>query len=270
MQRQRHHGRGQRERLCTGQSLPELLVVALVLAVLAALATPALQTWALDLQLQTTLDELARGLALARSEALATGQVVQFRYRTLPNGQRVSINRSAILFSPSGNATPATLTLCDRRSNGRSLVVARSGRVRAASGQCGFALAEVLAALILLAVSALALAQGLLQARQSVASSALQTTALDAVAAANEGSRLLGAQATFPAEAAPLAAAWRATYSGGDTNTASATVSATVNSTTIPAASPRLVLSWQPVASAGAWLATVATGGLELAMESHP
>jgi len=266
MKRKRHSERGQQLQPCAGHSLHELLVAMLVWAALTGLAAPAMHTWALDLQLQTTLDELARGLALARSEALATGQVVQFRYRTLPNGQRVSINRSAILFSPSGNATPATLTLCDRRSNGRSLVVARSGRVRAASGQCGFALAEVLAALLLLAVSALALAQGLLQARQSVASSALQTTALDAVTAANEGSRLLGAQATFPAEAAPLAAAWRATYSGGDTNTASATV----NPTTIPAASPRLVLSWQPVASAGGWLATVASGGLELAMESHP
>jgi type II secretory pathway pseudopilin PulG len=225
---------------------------------LSGLAAPALQAWALDLQLQSTLDELARGLALARSEALATGRIVEFRYRTPPVGQRLAINRSAILFSPSGIATPATLTLCDRRSTGRSLVVARSGRVRAASGQCGFALAEVLAGLLLLAVSALALAQGLLQARQTVATSTLQTAALDALTAANEGSRLLGLQATFPAEASPLAAAWRATYAGG------ATSASPLNP------NPTLVLSWQPVASAGGWLATAATGRLQLAMETHP
>jgi len=239
-----------------------LLVVVLVLVLLAGLAAPALQVWALDLQLQTTLDELARGLALARSEALATGRVVEFRYRTLPNNQRVSINRSAILFSPSGSATPATLTLCDRRGRGRSLVLARSGRVRAASGQCGFAMAEVLASVLLLAVSALALAQGLLQARQTVASSTLQSAALDALTAANEGSRLLGAQAVFPVEAAPLAAAWRATYGSGGANTA--------NPTLTPSPNPTLALSWQPVANAGGWLATAATGGLHLAMESHP
>jgi len=260
MQRQRHHGRGQRP--SSGNTLPELLVVLLALALLAGLAAPGLQTWALDLQLQATLDELARGLALARSEALATGRVVEFRYRALPAGQRVAINRSAILFSPSGNATPATLTLCDRRSTGRSLVVARSGRVRTASGQCGFALAEVLAGLLLLTVSALALAQGLLQARQAVASSTLQSVALDALTAANEGSRLLGAQATFPVEAAPLAAAWRATYGGGGVNTANPPLSPTLN--------PTLALSWQPVAGAGGWLATAATGGLKLATESHP
>lgn len=258
MQRQRHQKR--ERRLGTGHSLPELLAVLLMLAVLSGLAAPALQAWALDLQLQTTLDELTRGLALARSEALATGRVVEFRYRTVPVGQRVSINRSAILFSPSGNATPATLTLCDRRSTGRSLVVARSGRVRATSGQCGFALAEVLASLLLLAVSALALAQGLLQARQTIASSTLQTAALDALAAAAEGSRLLGVQATFPAEAAPLAAAWRTTYAGGATGAGSLS----------PNVSPTLALSWQPVASAGGWLATADTGGLPLALETHP
>jgi type II secretory pathway pseudopilin PulG len=291
MKRQRHHGRGQRQRPSTGHSLPELLLVLLVLVLLAGLATPALQTWMLDLQLQTTLDELTRGLALARSEALATGRVVEFRYRPLPAGQRVTINRSAILFSPSGNATPATLTLCDRRRAGRSLIVARSGRVRAASGQCGFVLAEVLAGLLLLAVGALALAQALLQSRQTVANSTLQTMALDALSSANEGSRLLGNHATFPAEAEPLAATWRATYSGG-------------GSSPTPSLdySPTLALSWQPLSSgntaagasagantgvnnaasagannaasamtsAGGWIVTAATGGLKLAMESHP
>jgi Tfp pilus assembly protein PilV len=258
-------------------------MVLLVLVLLAGLATPALQTWMLDLQLQTTLDELTRGLALARSEALATGRVVEFRYRPLPAGQRVTINRSAILFSPSGNATPATLTLCDRRRAGRSLIVARSGRVRAASGQCGFVLAEVLAGLLLLAVGALALAQALLQSRQTLANSTLQTTALDALSSANEGSRLLGNHATFPAEAESLAAAWRATYSGG-------------GSSPTPSLdySPTLALSWQPLSggntaagaslgasagvnnaasamtSAGGWIVTAATGGLKLAMESHP
>lgn len=266
MKRLRHHKRRQRLRPCAGHSLQELLVALLVLGVLAALATPALHTWTMDLQLQTTLDELARGLALARSEALATGRVVEFRYRALPAGQRVAINRSAILFSPSGNATPATLTLCDRRSTGRSLVVARSGRVRTASGQCGYALAEVLAGLLLLAVSALALAQGLLQARQTVASSTLQSAALDALTAANEGSRLLGTQATFPLEAAPLAAAWRATYGGGGLSTGTDTGNTSPSFTL----SPTLLLSWQPVASAEGWLATAATGGLKLALESHP
>ena len=274
MQRFKHHERRQRLRPSAGHSLQELLVALLVLGILAALATPALHTWALDLQLQTTLDELARGLALARSEALATGRVVEFRYRALPAGQQVAINRSAILFSPSGNATPATLTLCDRRSTGRSLVVARSGRVRATNGQCGYALAEVLAGLLLLAVSALALAQGLLQARQTVASSTLQSAALDALSAANEGSRLLGTQAIFPLEAAPLAAAWRATYGGGglSTGTGNGTGTGTGTGNTSPSStfSPTLLLSWQPVASAGGWLATAATGGLELAMESHP
>jgi len=279
MKRQRRHGREQRQRPPAGHSLPELLVVLLMLVLLAGLATPALQTWALDLQLQTTLDELKRGLALARSEALATGRVVEFRYRPLPGGQRVTINRSAILFSPSGNATPATLTLCDRRRTGRSLIVARSGRVRAASGQCGFALAEVLAGLLLLAVGALALAQSLLQSRQTVANSTLQTTVLDALSAATDGSRLLGNQATFPAEAEPLAATWRTTYSGG-------------GSSPTPSLdfSPTLALSWQPapgnsadvvanaganagasaMTSAGGWVVTAATGGLKLAMESHP
>ncbi len=280
MKRKRHSERGQQLQPCAGHSLHELLVAMLVWAALTGLAAPAMHTWALDLQLQTTLDELARGLALARSEALATGRVVEFRFRALPAGQRVAINRTAILFSPSGNATPATLTLCDRRSTGRSLVVARSGRVRAASGQCGYALAEVLAGLLLLAVSALALAQGLLQARHTVTTSALQSAALDALGAANEGSRLLGTQTTFPAEAAALAAVWRATYGGGGLSTGAGTGTGTGTGTgagtgtgnTSPSAivSPTLLLSWQPVASDGGWLATAATGGLELAMESHP
>lgn len=237
--------------MAAGHGLTELLVVLLVLAVLAGLAAPALQAWALELQLQTTLDELARGLALARTEALATGRVVEFRYRPLPSGQRLSINRSGILFGPSGNATPGTLTLCDRRGMGRSLVVARSGRVRIASAQCGFALAEVLVALVLLAGASLALAQSVLQARHTVVETALHATALDAAAAAAEGSRLLGPQSGFPADATLLVASWRATYAGNGTT-------------------PALVLGWQPVPGAALWQTTAATGGVRLALEVRP
>ncbi|MEY4376946.1 MAG: hypothetical protein RJB26_1496, partial [Pseudomonadota bacterium] len=159
---------------------------------------------------------------------------------------------------------PATLTLCDRRGTGRSLVVARSGRVRAATAQCGFVMVEVLASMVLLAVSALALAQGVWQSRHTVADSALQATAMDAVAAAAEASRLLGQQEQMPAEAAPLANAWRDTYAGGNGST------------------PALVLVWHPAVTSGAgtgvgdpasgalWQATATAGNLQVALVVHP
>jgi Type II transport protein GspH len=173
----------------------------------------------------------------------------------------VVINRSAILFSPSGNATPATLTLCDRRDSGRALVVSRSGRVRPANGQCGFAFAEVLAALFLLALGSLALAQNFLQARHSVATTALHATALNAVTAATEASRLLAPLPSAGPNAGPgfgqddatsLHALWSGTFAASDT------------------AGPSLVLHWQWVDGSTAWEATATASGLRVALEARP
>lgn len=253
-----------------GHQLPELLVVLLVLAVLAGLAAPGLQAWALNLQLQATLDELSRGLALARTEAIATGRVVEFRYRTLPPGQRVAINRGAILFSPAGTATPATLTLCDRRGTGRALIVARSGRVRTANGQCGFAFAEVLVGLFLLACGSLALAQNILQTRLSVGSTALHAAAMNAVTAATEASRLAGAPSASPEDAAPLFAAWEANFTGGGMSnlTGNTTGSGTGNKSGRDG--PRLVLRWQRIPGTAGWQATATSGGLSVTLEAQP
>lgn len=251
-----------------GHQLPELLVVLLVLAVLAGLAAPGLQAWALNLQLQATLDELSRGLALARTEAIATGRVVEFRYRALPPGQRVAINRGAIWFGPAGTATPATLTLCDRRGTGRTLIVARSGRVRAANGQCGFAFAEVLVGLFLLACGSLALAQNILQTRQSVASTALHAAAMNAVTAATEVSRLAGAPLASPEDAAPLFAAWEASFTGGGMS--DLTGNGNGNGTDNGTGGPRLVLRWQRVPGTTGWQATATSGGLRVTLEAQP
>ncbi len=157
-----------------GQTLLELLLVLAVLAVLGGLAAPTLRHFALDLGRDATVDELARGLALARVTAQATGVTAQLcrasakaattngtgsaagcldavgewtdgwqvaasgvlRHGSPASGQRLFGNRGSIYFSPSGAATPVTLVVCDLRGSAfaRSLVVSRSGRVRTTNG----------------------------------------------------------------------------------------------------------------------------------------
>lgn len=160
-----------------GQTLLELLLVLAALAVLGGLAAPSLRNFTLDLGRDATVDELARGLALARVTAQATGIAAQLcranvtaaasygasspatcldgvgewtdgwqvttsralRHGSPASGQRLFSNRSSIYFSPSGGATPVTLVVCDSRGStfARSLVVSRSGRVRTANGGTG-------------------------------------------------------------------------------------------------------------------------------------
>jgi type IV fimbrial biogenesis protein FimT len=146
-----------------GHTLSELLVTLGLVALLAAAAAPAFAGWLLDLRRDAAVAaslhaiHVARQLAAVRAENVSlcgsrTGRACsgltdwsggllvttdggQAR-RSLPlAGQaRLRSNRAEIRFAAgSGHASPATLTICDRRGPGaaRAVVVSRSGRPRA-------------------------------------------------------------------------------------------------------------------------------------------
>ena len=148
-----------------GQTLTELLTVLAVIAIVAGTAVPAFTGLVLDSRLNATVTtalhavNLARQLAAIRGEAIrlcgtqderqcsgrtdwSTGLLVandgENLRRSLPlaaasRPPRIRSNRAVISFEgDSGFASPATLTICDRRgaAEARALIISRSGRPR--------------------------------------------------------------------------------------------------------------------------------------------
>lgn len=236
-----------RRTAATGFSLVEWLVALAVAAILASLGAPALREWATRLRLEAALGPLARGLALARSEAMATGRPVTFLPRELPAGLHWSGIPPSISFGPSGGATPGTLTVCGPVTRGRSLVVSRSGRIRASEASCGFALLEVLVALLLVAGGALVATQSQLLAAGVVGRQLDYRQALDAATAGTESLRAVdGLPSDWSARAAPP---WVAAFG---------------------VATPSLLLAATPAGTGHGWHVAVQAGTTNLALEPTP
>ncbi len=147
-----------------GHTLPELLAMLGIAAVLAAAAIPVFSNLVLESRMNAAVAtamhaiNLARQFSATRSEAvqlcgsddsrhcskrmdwtgglLLTGEPDRFAQQLdLPQGgsPRLRSNRSTLEFEAgTGFATPATLTLCDRRGTraARAVIVSRSGRPR--------------------------------------------------------------------------------------------------------------------------------------------
>jgi len=144
-----------------GQSLTELLVTLGLAAILAAAAIPTFGGWLLDIRRDAAATaslhavHVARQLAAVRGEdvglcgdrdGLACSGLTDWSGGLLiatDDGHRKSIplagqarlraNRAEIRFAAgSGHASPATLTICDRRGlrAARAVIVSRSGRPR--------------------------------------------------------------------------------------------------------------------------------------------
>lgn len=148
-----------------GHTLTELLAVLGVVAIVAAAAVPAFSRLLLDSRRNATITSamhavnLARQLAAIRDEAIRlcgtqndracsggtdwSGSLLLANdnddlLRVLPlaaaaRAPRVRSNRTAVRFEGgSGFASPATLTICDRRGSraARALIISRSGRPR--------------------------------------------------------------------------------------------------------------------------------------------
>lgn len=146
-----------------GHSLVELMVALGLVAVLATTAVPSLSRWLLDLRRDSAVAatmhalHVARQLAAVRAQAVslcgsrdgetcsggtdwsggllvATGDGRPPRVIALAPAPSLRSNRAEIRFEAgSGHASPATLTVCDRRGRdaARAVVVSRSGRPRA-------------------------------------------------------------------------------------------------------------------------------------------
>lgn len=147
-----------------GHTLPELVAMLSIAAVLAAAAVPVFSNLLLESRMNAAVAtamhaiNLARQFSATRGEALRlcgsddsgscsdrvdwtgelllTGEPQRFR-QSLPlpesGSPRVRSNRSILEFEAgTGFATPATLTLCDRRGAraARAVIVSRSGRPR--------------------------------------------------------------------------------------------------------------------------------------------
>ncbi|MEX1994275.1 MAG: GspH/FimT family pseudopilin [Steroidobacteraceae bacterium] len=148
-----------------GHTLPELLAVFGIAAIIAGSAVPAFRNLVQDSRrnaaITTTLRavNLARQLAAIRGEPIrlcgtrdqqecsgrtdwSTGLLVADEgntlWRSLPFTNRarapeIRANRAAVSFEGgSGYASPATLTVCDRRGShaARAIIISRSGRPR--------------------------------------------------------------------------------------------------------------------------------------------
>lgn len=146
-----------------GHTLIELLVTLGLVAVLAATAAPAFAGWLLDLRRDAAVSatlhaiHVARQLAAVRAEnvslcgssaglsctgltdwsdALLVATEGRHAQRVVPLRGHALLrsNRAEIRFAAgSGHASPATLTICDRRgpTAARTVIVSRSGRPRA-------------------------------------------------------------------------------------------------------------------------------------------
>jgi type IV fimbrial biogenesis protein FimT len=146
-----------------GHTVVELLATLAIVAILAAAALPSFARWLLDLRRDAAVTlslhavHVARQLAAVRSETITlcgrrddqrcTGSMnwsggllvaapngrLQ-RDLPLASASGLHSNRAEIQFEAgTGHATPATLSVCDRRgpASARTVVVSRSGRPRA-------------------------------------------------------------------------------------------------------------------------------------------
>ena len=152
---------------CSGHTLPELLAMLGIAAVIAAAAVPVFSNLLLDSRMNATVStalhavNLARQFSATRGAAMilcgadalgdcsgktdwSTGLVVsgeprEFRHRLTLVGTtrpRIRSNRAVLNFEAgTGFATPATLTICDRRGAraARAVIVSRSGRPRSST-----------------------------------------------------------------------------------------------------------------------------------------
>ena len=150
-----------------GHTLPELLAMLGIAAILAVVAVPVFSNLLLESRMNATVStalhavNLARQFSATRSEAVSlcgidalggcsgdpdwsagfvvTGEPGALRHRLAlagPARQRIHSNRAILDFEPgTGFATPATLTICDRRGTraARAVIVNRSGRPRSSS-----------------------------------------------------------------------------------------------------------------------------------------
>ena len=151
---------------CTGHTVPELLAMLGIASILAVAAVPVFSNLLLEARMNAALAttmhavNLARQLSATRSvlmrlcgsdnEVSCSGrpdwtaglllvdESESFRQGVPLSGgsgtPRIRSNRATLSFEAgSGFATPATLTLCDRRGSraARSVIVSRSGRPRA-------------------------------------------------------------------------------------------------------------------------------------------
>jgi type IV fimbrial biogenesis protein FimT len=148
-----------------GHTLPELLVMLGIAAVIAGAAVPVFSRLLLESRMRAALTTATHAVNLARQFSATRSETIRLcgsaderhcsgdgdwsqgflladdaeRFRqSLPlpadNGApRVRSNRAILSFEAgSGFATPATLTVCDRRGSGaaRAVIVSRSGRPR--------------------------------------------------------------------------------------------------------------------------------------------
>jgi type IV fimbrial biogenesis protein FimT len=154
-----------RIRRARGHTLPELMVMFGIVAIIAGAAAPTFSNLLLDSRMNAAITttmhavNLARQFSATRSEAIqlcgsddeqactgqsdwSTGLLLADRAelfrRSLPlsggNGApQIRSNRAIVSFEgDSGFASPATLTVCDRRGStaARAIIISRSGRPR--------------------------------------------------------------------------------------------------------------------------------------------
>lgn len=150
-----------------GHTLPELLAMLGIAAILAVAAVPVFSNLILESRMNAAVStamhavNLARQFSATRSEAVSlcgmgamgscsgspdwsagfvvTGEPAGYRHRLelrAADGARVRFNRATLDFEAgTGFATPATLTICDRRGAraARAVIVSRSGRPRSST-----------------------------------------------------------------------------------------------------------------------------------------
>lgn len=145
-----------------GHSLVELLVTLGLLAVLATAAAPTFTGWLLDIRRDSAVTASLHAVHVARQLAAVRGESVGLcgsrdelhcsgltdwtqgllvatqggqarRALAVPGASRLRANRAEIRFEAgTGHASPATLSICDRRGKAaaRTVVISRSGRPR--------------------------------------------------------------------------------------------------------------------------------------------
>lgn len=146
-----------------GHTLVELLTTLGLIALLASIATPSFAGWLLDLRRDATVAAALHAVNVARQLAAQRGEPINLcgagedlrcngltewsagllvapesaqppRHVPVPGAASLRSNRNAIRFEAgTGHASPATLSICDRRGpdRARTVVVSRSGRPRA-------------------------------------------------------------------------------------------------------------------------------------------
>jgi type IV fimbrial biogenesis protein FimT len=148
-----------------GHTLPELLVMFGIVAIIAGAAAPAFSNLLLDSRMNAAVTTAMHAVNLARQFSATRGEAIQLcgsenergcsgrvdwstgllladsgenLRRSLPlaagNGSpQIRSNRAIVNFEgDSGFASPATLTVCDRRGSraARAVIISRSGRPR--------------------------------------------------------------------------------------------------------------------------------------------